>query len=437
MNVFLVGGERLSAELLSSLSRLKVSVKSSEVEKDALKAASSFRFSIFIIDVDRFGAEIQLMRLAAKLRLAKKPFIILSSRKDHEAILMMRSIGAADYIIQPYSQREFIMRFNAIAHKKKRIACIGGGTGLFTLLLGLKTLPSTLLVSIVNMSDDGGSSGKISEVFGILPPGDIRRSLVALSNAPELMNQIIQHRFDKGGELHGHSFGNIFLTVLAEVKGSMAEAVRALSDILNIQGIVLPSSRTLTKLVARFQDGTIVRGESKIDLCEGRKPALKIAKIWHEPETEGEADAYTSIINSDVVTIGPGDLFTSVITNFIVKDIRKALIHTKAKKIYICNLMTKPGETTGFTAADHVREVVRYLGTDCLDYVLVSKTVFSAESVEEYMKKSQAPVLPSVAADIRKYTKARVIFADVADEKELVRHDPIKLRAEIEKIIRA
>jgi uncharacterized cofD-like protein len=437
LNVFVVGPQRLGSELSEWLSRLKVKVESSEDEKAALKAASSARISLFIVDVDRIGAEIQLVRLATKLRLSKKPFIVLSTRKDHEAFLMMRSIGAADYVIRPYSQREFMMRFNAVLHKKKRIACIGGGTGLFTLLLGLKTLPNALLVSIVNMSDDGGSSGKLSQTFGILPPGDIRRSLVALSNAPELMNQIIQHRFDKGGDLHGHSFGNIFLTVLAEVKGSMSEAVRALSDILNIQGIVLPSSRTLTKLVARFQDGTVVKGESKIDLCEGRKPSLKISKIWHEPESEGEADAYASILNSDVVTIGPGDLFTSVITNLAVKDIREALLKTKAKKIYVCNLMTKPGETTGFTAADHVREVVHYLGADCLDYVLVSKTVFSEESVNEYSKKSQVPVPPGTAAGIRKYTKAKVVFADVADEKELVRHDSQKLRTEIEKIIRS
>jgi len=287
----------------------------------------------------------------------------------------------------------------------------------------------------VNMSDDGGSSGKLSQSMGILPPGDIRRSLVALSNAPELMNQIVQYRFDHSGVFQGHSFGNIFLAVLSQIKGSMPEAVRALSDILNIQGIVLPATVTLTKLVARFENGQVVEGESKIDLCEGREGDLRIEKLWHEPEATCDADAYSAIINSELVTIGPGDLFTSVITNLTVKNIREALAKTKAKKLYICNLMTKPGETSNFNAADHIREIIKYMGGDFLDYILISNTTLSKESIAEYAKKKQSPVKTGDMGSIRSLTKAQVITADIGNQKELVRHDSEKLKKEIQKII--
>jgi len=369
------------------------------------------------------------------LKESKRDYVIVSSQKDFPSILEAKKNGAADYIIRPYNQREFILRFNAVAQKKTRVACLGGGTGLFTLLLGLKTIPDVLLTSIVTMSDDGGSSGKISQDFGILPPGDIRRSLVALSNAPELMSKIMQHRFEKRGEFQGHSFGNIFLTVLAEVTGSMSEAVRALSDILNIQGIVLPASLTQTQLVARFEDGTVVKGESNIDLGIGRRLDLRIEDLWHEPEAQGDQDAYSSVINADVVTLGPGDLFTSITANLAIRDIRDALQKTPAKKIYICNLMTKPGETSKFKAVDHLREIIKYLGGDSLDFVLLSNSRLSNEAITEYAKKNQSPVVPGDVNEIRKLTKAQVIAADIGNETELVRHDSLKLKGEIQKII--
>jgi uncharacterized cofD-like protein len=434
MNVLVVGDEALKKNLSGLLSRLKVHFKSAS---DLLKIKgfiSSGSIDVAILDYD-FLSEALKASSSALLKKSKTPFIVISSEKDPSVALLAKKHGASDFIIRPYHQREFIMRFNASAHKKKRICCIGGGTGLFTLLLGLKMLPNTLLISVVNMSDDGGSSGKLSQTFGILPPGDIRRSLVALSNAPEVMNEIMQHRFDKKGDLHGHSFGNIFLTVLAEVKGSMSEAVRALSDILNIQGIVLPSTRSLAKLVAKFENGLVVKGESKIDLCEGRKAALKIEKIWHEPDVECDADAYASIINADAVTIGPGDLFTSVITNLVVQNAREAIKNSKAKKIYICNLMTKPGETSGFGLYEHVKEIIKYIGGDYLDYILISNTKVSDESIREYAKKNQQPVVIGNKEKIKSLTKAKIILADIGHETELVRHDSEKLRNEISKII--
>lgn len=185
------------------------------------------------------GRQLRLGVLRA-IQQSKKDFIVVSSCKRTNVVLEAKDFDAADYITKPFHYREFIARLNAIINKKTRISCIGGGTGLFNLLLGLKTLPDILLTFIVSMTDDGGSSGRLRASFGVLPPGDVRRSLVALSNAPEFMNQVMQYRFEKGQELSGHSFGNLFLTVLAEIKGTMLEAIKGLGDILNIQGIVFP-----------------------------------------------------------------------------------------------------------------------------------------------------------------------------------------------------
>ena len=434
-NVLVIGGDETVSQLSGVLSRLKVKVRGVSREEEirqALRASSP----TVVFDGDFYAAQNgKTEKILGLLQRSKKDFIVLSSRKEPSKILEFKQSGAADYILKPYNTREFIMRFNAVRIKKIRIACLGGGTGLFMLLLGLKAIPHVLLTSIVSMSDDGGSSGKLSQQFGILPPGDIRRSLVALSNAPEVMNQIMQYRFDRGGELYGHSFGNIFLTVLSEVKGSMPEAVKALSDILNIQGIVLPATRTLTSLVAQFENGKIIRGESKIDVGYGRRAELRIKKLWHEPEPESDADAFASILSADFVIIGPGDLYTSVITNLALKNIRLAVTRTKAKKIYVCNLMTKPGETTHFDALDHVKEIIKYLGKDALDYVLISNSKLSDESTWEYSKKNQFPVIVGHVKDIQKITHAAILLADVGNQTELVRHDSVKLRKEIEKII--
>ncbi|MBI2095730.1 MAG: uridine diphosphate-N-acetylglucosamine-binding protein YvcK [Candidatus Omnitrophica bacterium] len=435
LNVLVVGGEDVAADLSLVFSRLKAKVRrvsGGGQIRQALRASSP----TVIFDADFYAAQNgEEERILGLLQKSKKDFIVVSSRKDPARILALIGRGAADYILKPYNTRELIMRFNAVRLKKIRIACLGGGTGLFTLLLGLKALPNALLTSIVSMSDDGGSSGKLSQQFGILPPGDVRRSLVALSNAPEVMNQIMQHRFNKGGELHGHSFGNIFLTVLAEVKGSMSEAVKTLSDILNIQGIVLPATRTPTCLVAQFENGKVIRGESRIDVGAGRGPELRIRKLWHEPEPESDADAFASILAADFVILGPGDLYTSVITNLALKNIRLAVTRTRAKKIYICNLMTKPGETARFDALDHVKEILKYLGRDALDRVLISDSELSEESAEEYSKKNQFPVAAGDLKKIRKITHAGILLADVGNQTELVRHDSVKLRREIEKII--
>lgn len=438
MNVHLLGDRAFKRHLAEVLVRLRPRIHECSDEKTLLARMGRQRDALVILDRDfHVSADNRAWaRFLAELRRRGARVVIVSSTKDPAEIAEAARLGSADYITRPYNHREFILRFYAVAQRKLKIACIGGGTGLFTLLLGLKTFPNALVSSVVNMADDGGSSGKLSQSFGILPPGDIRRSLVALSNAPEVMNQIMQHRFDKG-DLQGHSFGNIFLTVLAEVKGNMSEAVRTLSDILNIQGVVLPATRTLTKLVARFQGGAVVRGESNIDLGRGRKPQAKVLKLWHEPPPECDADAYATLANADVIVIGPGDLYTSVVTTLAVPRIREAVTRSRALKIYVCNLMTKPGETWGLDAPAHAAEIVKYLGKDCLDAVVVSDTPLSREALEEYARKNQSPVRAGSAAAFRRRTRAKLVVADVGHETELVRHDSLKLRDCIAGVIAA
>lgn len=431
-SILIIGSGGFIREVSDLLSHLPYVLVFSSGEKETRDKVRHAGADAVIYDHDSFGIGNQRLHVVQK---AKKDLIIVSSAKNSPAIMKGVVSGASDYIIKPYNCREFISRVNAVLHKRHRISCIGGGTGLFTLLLGLKALPHVLLTSIVSMTDDGGSSGRLRASFGILPPGDIRRSLVALSNAPEFMNQVMQYRFENTSELGGHSFGNLFLTSLANIKGSMAEAVRGVGDILNIQGVVLPAATTPATLCAEFQDGTVVKGESKIDLAEERHPDLPVKKIWHEPATECDSNAYSSLICSDVVTIGPGDLYTSVVTNFVVRHIREAVSKTKAKKVYICNLMTKPGETANYDAFDHVREIIRYLKGDLLDYVILSNTRLSDKALREYSKKHQYPVEVRNIDKITKITKAKVIIADVGHETELVRHDSVKISNEINKII--
>lgn len=365
----------------------------------------------------------------------KKKFIVLSSSKSKEYIDKAILLNSSDYIIQPFNYREFLIRINSVLRNKIRICCIGGGTGLFNLLMGIKSISGTLLTSIVSMSDDGGSSGKLKADFGILPPGDIRRSLIALSNAPLVTNEVMQYRFEKGEGLKGHNLGNLFLTALTEIKGSMAEAVRNCGDILNIQGIVLPVTSNQTTLCAQFENGKIIKGEHKIDLAEERNPNLHIDNIWHEPQTQLDTNAYSSLLSADIIIIGPGDLFTSIITNFAVKGLTEAIKKSKAKKIYICNLMTKPGETANYESYHHIRDIVKFLGGDFLDYIIASNTKLSESAKRKYAQKHQYPVKISDEQIIRQVTKAKIITADSGHETLLVRHDISKIRREIQKIL--
>lgn len=432
--VFFSGDKKDAEELKELFSRAGVHFTDGNTEQLLSEHYGARRFDLVILDLDSGGRvqdPVAVTGLVKKIRKTHKKVVLLSSCRNFRLIREAYEAGSSDYILKPFNQRELSTRVLAILRGKKRVCCLGGGTGLFTLLSALKTLPDILLISLVNMSDDGGSSGRLRSSFGILPPGDVRRSLVALSNAPEVMNELIRYRFDRGGALRDHSLGNLLLTGLTGMKGSMAEAVRAMGDILNIQGIVLPITQTMTEFVARFENGKVVRGESRISLCKGRNPALQVRKVWHEPHAVCDASAYASILFADVVIIGPGDLYTSVITNLVIRKVSEAISLSRAKKIYICNLMTRPGETSGLDAREHVKRIVGVLGKDSLDYVLASNTRFSKAAVARYAKLDQHPVLMSESGGLKGVTKAKVVLTDIADQKELVRHDLQKLRNQL------
>ncbi len=378
------------------------------------------------------GAVEQLTRASQPSR---PPVVLFSEPRSVARLIDAYRQGVAYCVITPFHARELVSCLYALLRGQRRVVCLGGGTGLYTLLLGLKTLPNVHLTSVVSMSDDGGSSGRIREAFGVLPPGDVRRSLVALSTAPALMNDLFQYRFGEGEGLKGHHLGNLLLTAMANLKGSMPEAVRALGDVLNIQGLVLPVTTTLSTLVAELADGTVVRGEHRIDVPQGRDPTVRIAELRQEPDAEANPDALSAILSADLLLIGPGDLFTSVIATLTVAGIPEAICASRARKVYICNLMTKPGETSGFTAADHIQEVVRYLGADVLDDVVVSNTAFSEEALRQYALKDQEPVHLGDAARVKRVTRARIITADVGLEEELVRHHSVKLAGTVAQLL--
>jgi len=343
--------------------------------------------------------------------------------------------GVSYVVIKPFHPRELLLSLHAVLRNQRRIVCLGGGSGLYTLLLGLKTLPNALLTSIVSMSDDGGSSGRIRESFGILPPGDVRRSLVALSTAPDLMNELIHYRFTDGDGLKDHNLGNLLLVAMAHLKGSMAEAVRSMGDILGIQGIVLPITSRLNRLMAQLADGRVIEGEHRIDVPSDRDPSIRITRIWQDPEPEANPNALSAILAADLILLGPGDLFTGIVATLTVKGIRDAICAAAGRKVYICNLMTKPGETSGLTAVDHVQEIVRYLGQDALHEVLIANGHFSPAALERYARNGQMPVRLEDPSQLAGITKARLLVRDIASEHELVRHDSMKLAGEVGRLI--
>ncbi len=394
------------------------------------------RASGVIVDLDAKNLEFQAAVERIR-RVARSGAAAVGSNLDRSQVKRLFAAGARDVIATPVQKRELVLRLSALLQQKTRIACIGGGTGLFTVLSGLRDVPRVLLSSIVTMSDDGGSSGRLRTGFGVLPPGDVRRSLVALSNAPEVMSYVMQYRFARGDGLDGHSLGNLLLTALCELAGGMQGAVKAMGDILNVHGLVMCVTDRSTTLCAEFEDGRTVRGESAIDRCIDRPDSLRIRRVWQEPAAETSVDTMAALLGADLIVMGPGDLYTSVLSGLIVGGVAEAVRASAARRLYICNLMTKPGETYGYDVADHVGAVVEVLGGDALDYVLLSNTALSPVAVQTYAGRGQHPVSPSTQARMRAVTRAEIIAADVGHHAELVRHDGVKLGERLIAILRS
>ncbi len=312
-----------------------------------------------------------------------------------------------------------------------RIVVIGGGTGLSTMLRGLKERTSNI-VAIVTVTDNGGSSGRLSQQMGVLPPGDLRNCLVALSDSEPTLASLFQFRFDQGHEgLAGHSFGNLFIAAMTEIyKGNYEQAIAATSKVLAIRGKVYPSTTQNVTLLGEMEDGSIVEGETEI----AHHP-LPIKRMYLRPENTRPLDeALEAIKLADVIIMGPGSVFTSIVPNFLVDGIADAVGKSRAVKIYVCNVMTQPGETDNFTASDHVKALALHApGRRLFDYVLLNKQPPSPEMLDRYEKYGQRFVAPDTDA-IRDlgYTPVAV---NLISQSDIVRHDPARLTEEIYRII--
>lgn len=405
---------------------------------DAFETVMGDKFDLILLEFDlpSLTAKEILKRLHTLKNFKVPPTIVFTLFEAERESIEKENLPQTEVIARPIAIREFVTKVQQILNQRVQVVCVGGGTGLFTLLSGLKTISGIHLVSIVSMSDDGGSTGKLRDMFGILPPGDVRRSLVALSTAPDLLNELMQYRFNRGDGLKGHNLGNLILTALSEMRGSMTLAVKSLSEILDIQGEVIPVTDTNNLLKAELENGEVIEGEHRIDLFEGRDPELRIRRLWQEPEVSPNPLALEALRRARYIILGPGDLYTSVISNLVVPGIAETIASSRAKKIYVCNVMTKAGETSGFQVSDHVREIIKYLKADCLHYVLCSSSRFSKDSLKHYATQGQIPVVEYHKKNISKYTAAKIMWADVASESELVRHDSLKLAMELKKIFK-
>ncbi|MBQ6515862.1 YvcK family protein [bacterium] len=269
-----------------------------------------------------------------------------------------------------------------------RIVAVGGGTGLSMLLKGIKNVTNNI-TAVVTVGDDGGSSGRLREEMGVLPPGDIRNCIAALADAEDLVTKLFQYRFKSGEGLEGHSFGNLFLTALCAITGDMVRAVKESSSVLSIRGKVLPSTLDDMKLVAEMEDGTIVHGESNIPEQGG-----KIKRLFTEPaQCKALEDVIIAIRNAELIILGPGSLYTSVIPNLLIKEIADEIAKSKAKKIYVCNIMTQPGETDNYSVASHINALIQHAGSsDIIDAVLVNNKLPENMS-DKYAESGSFPVI--------------------------------------------
>lgn len=311
-----------------------------------------------------------------------------------------------------------------------RVVTVGGGNGLSTLLRGLRAYataselwapPAVDITAVVTVTDDGGSSGRLRREFAVLPPGDIRNCMVALSGDEALLSRLFQYRFPTGRGLKGHSFGNLFLTALSNVTGDFARAVKVSSEVLAIAGRIHPSTASNVALEAALEDGTTVLGESRISRSRARIERIALRPRRCRPLRE----TIEAIAEADLITLGPGSLFTSVIPNLLVEGIPKAIRQSRAIKAYIANLMWQPGETSGFSASDHVQAILNHSCPKLLDCVIVSTRPIAAALLRRYAREGAWPVECDVAR-LRELGLS-VIGADLTEQTDKVRHDPAAL----------
>jgi uncharacterized cofD-like protein len=328
-------------------------------------------------------------------------------------------------------------RSYARAGQPIRVVAIGGGTGLSTLLKGLKRYTVTAtetpsgspyitdLTAVVTVSDDGGSSGRLRRELNMLPPGDVRNCLVALSADENLLSKLFQFRFSSSGDLEGHSFGNLFLAALTAMTGDFADAVKKASEILATRGHILPATSANVELEAIMNDGSHVSGETKITASDKRVVELTLVPAHPEPLPQ----ALEAIEAADIITIGPGSLFTSLIPNLLVRGIPEAIAASKAVKVFICNLMTEANESLQMSASDHILAIYSHSGHGLFNYALVNSAPVSEEMKKRYEDERAEPVkcdCPAVEA-----LGVTCIAGNFLEERDVVRHDTDRLCREL------
>jgi uncharacterized cofD-like protein len=297
-----------------------------------------------------------------------------------------------------------------------RIVCIGGGTGMPAVLRGLKQY-SANITAIVTVGDDGGSSGRLRREHGILPPGDFRNNIVALAEVEPLMSRLFQYRFSEGSALGGHSFGNLFVLAMTGVTGTFEHALRETSRVLAVQGTILPSTPQDVEVCAEFTDGTVVCGESQIP--EAGKPISRVSLKPTRPLAQPEAVA--AILGADLIVLGPGSLYTSVVPNLLVEGVAKALLQSDALKVYVCNVATQPGETDGYDVRAHLTALVRHMPGQAnpLDVVI------AARHPDDAVSPADDVALVTASPDLE--SRPRIVVEDVVRPDNPLRHDPDKL----------
>ncbi len=308
-----------------------------------------------------------------------------------------------------------------------RVTVIGGGKGQSLILRGLKNIEGLDIRAIVSVSDDGGSTGRLRSEFSLPAMGDIRNVMVALSESEPLLSHIMEFRFDEmdSKALGGHSLGNLILTAMAHKTGNFMEAIGSISKILNVKGEIIPASLQELTLLARMKDGTIVRGESNIPLFSNH-----IEDIFYDHPVEATKEAVDAIVNSDVIILGIGSLYTSIIPNIIIPEIKRALSITKAKKIYYCNVMTQPGETDNYSGEEHVNALLKHMESP-IDMVVVDNNLFSEDILKKYDEESSNVVRFNTDAHAYK-----IIYDDLASTSSgLIRHDAKKIYNNFKKIL--
>jgi uncharacterized cofD-like protein len=318
---------------------------------------------------------------------------------------------------------------DSVPAEAMRVVAIGGGTGLSTLLRGLREHVATSgpsgkpglisdLSAVVTVTDDGGSSGRLRKGFNMLPPGDLRNCMVALSEEEDLLAKLFAHRFRGGDVLQGHNFGNLFVAALTEITGDFAHAVQLASKILNIRGCIYPVTTANATLVARMDDGSMVRGETNITASRRRIVELSL----DPPDAAPLKETLDAIERANLITVGPGSLYTSIITNLLVDGIPSALAHARGIRVYVCNLMTQANESLGLTASEHIERIYEHTRAPIFDCALVNTGTFSAETLARYAAEGASPIVPDT--ERIQALGVRCIAGDFASEESVVRHAP-------------